>query len=109
MTFDRNGNCQIYVNNSASGSPIALTAGNANNSQNFYLGRAEGVAFGNIKMRNGLFAKKVWTQAERDKIWTAWKWITENAQPEDTGNYLRGVDGNLILDSNGNPIDIIGS
>ena len=25
------------------------------------------------------------------------------------GNYLRDTSGNLILDSNGNPIDIIGS
>ena len=75
VTFDRDGNGQIYVNNSASGSPVALTAGNADNSQNFYLGRAEGVAFGNFKIRNFLLAKKVWTQSERDKIWATWRGI----------------------------------
>lgn len=75
VTFDRDGNGQIYVNNSASGSPVALTAGNADNAQNFYLGRAEGVAYGNFKIRNCLFAKKVWTQAELDKIWNTWRGI----------------------------------
>ncbi len=75
VTFDRAGNGQIYVDNSPSGSPIALGAASADNSQNFYLGRAEGIAFGNFKMRNFLFAKKVWTSAERDKIWNTWRGI----------------------------------
>lgn len=74
VTIDRDGNGQIYVNNVASGSPVAIGAAiNADNATNFYIGRAEGVAYGNVRVRNGLFAKKVWTQAERDLIWNTWR------------------------------------
>jgi len=76
VTIDRDGNGQIYVNNAASGSPVSIaSSANADNANNFYLGRAEGVGYGNFRGRNGLFAKKVWTQAERDLIWTTWKGI----------------------------------
>ena len=76
VVISRSGNGQIYVNNVASGSPTAMgTSANADNSNNFYLGRAEGVAYGNLKMRNCIFAKKAWTQAERDLIWSTWKGI----------------------------------
>ena len=75
VIFDRDGNGQIYIDNAASGSPVTLTAVNADNAQNFYLGRSEGVTYGNFKMRNFIFARKVWTQAERDKIWAAWRGI----------------------------------
>jgi hypothetical protein len=76
VTIDRDGNGQIYVNNAASGSPVAIGASNnADNATNFYIGRAEGVAYGNFRARNGLFAKKVWAQTERDLIWNTWKGI----------------------------------
>lgn len=76
VTIDRNGDGQIYVNNAASGSPVAIGAAiDADNSNNFYLGRAEGVAYGNFRARNCIFAKKVWTQAERDLLWTTWRGI----------------------------------
>lgn len=73
VTFARSGNGQIYVNNVSSGSPVALTAGNADNTRSFFMGRAEGVAYGNCRLRNFLFARKVWTQAERDKIYNSWR------------------------------------
>jgi hypothetical protein len=76
ITIDRDGNGTIYVNNSASGTPAAITAsGSANNSNNFYLGRAEGVGYGNFRGRNIMFAKKVWTAAELSQLWDTWRGI----------------------------------
>jgi len=75
LTVDRDGAAQLYVNNVASGSPITITAvGNADNSLNFYLARIANSYYPLI-VRNILFAKKVWTQAERDQIWATWRGI----------------------------------
>jgi hypothetical protein len=74
VTISRAGNGQIYINNVASGSPTAMgTSANADNSNNFYLGRTEGIGYGNFRLRNVLFQKKVWTSDERDKIWSIFR------------------------------------
>jgi hypothetical protein len=74
VTISRAGNGQIYINNVASGAPVAMgTSANADNSNNFYLGRAEGIGYGNFRLRNVLFQKKVWTSDERDKIWSIFR------------------------------------
>ena len=65
----------FYVNNTLCGGPIAITvAGSLDTTNNFYLARLAS-NYGDIKLRNVLFAKKVWTQAERDKIWATWRGI----------------------------------
>jgi hypothetical protein len=76
VTFNRAGTAQIYVNNVASGSPVTITAtSTADNATSLYLGYTEGIGYGNLAMRNFLFAKKVWTQAELDQIWATWRGI----------------------------------
>jgi hypothetical protein len=71
ITISRAGNGQIYINNVASGAAVAMgTSVNADNANNFYLGRAEGIGYGNCRLHNVLFQKKVWTSDERDKIWS---------------------------------------
>lgn len=73
--LDRDGNGQIYVNNVASGSAVALTgAGNGDNAIYAYLARLAS-SYGNINLRNLMFAKKVWDTAERTKIWDNWRTI----------------------------------
>jgi hypothetical protein len=76
VTVTRSGNIQIYINNVASGSPVTNTATlNADSTNFLYLGRAEGIGYANCLMSNLLFAKKVWTQVERDLIWDTWRSI----------------------------------
>jgi hypothetical protein len=76
VTISRSGNGQLYVNGAASGSPTAMgTSADASNTRNFYVGRAEGVAYGNARIRNLIFAKKVWTAAELALIWNTWRGI----------------------------------
>jgi hypothetical protein len=74
ITVDRAASGQIYVNNVASGPPVTITAdANADNSRVFHLGAVENVSFGNARIRNCLFQKKVWTEDERNHIWNTWK------------------------------------
>lgn len=70
ITVDRGANGQIYVNNVASGSTTTMTStANADNANNFYVGRAEGIGYGNFRVRHLIFAKKLWTQTEMDTLW----------------------------------------
>ncbi len=74
VTVNRSGNGQIYVNGVASGSPTAITATSTmSNATSLYLGRIEGIGYANCKLRNFLFAKKVWTQTELDLIFDTWR------------------------------------
>ena len=73
VTMDRDGNGQIYRNNIASGAAVDISAanGNADSTTAAYIARQSAV-YGNIAARNFMFAKKVWTAAERTKIWDHW-------------------------------------
>lgn len=76
VTMDRDGNGQIYVNNVASGAAVDISAASANadSATAAYIAR-QGAVYGNVATRNFLFAKKTWTQAERDLIWGTWRGI----------------------------------
>jgi len=76
VTMDRDGNGQIYVNNVATGAAVDISGANLNadSATAAYIAR-QGAIYGNVATRNFMFAKKVFTEAERLLVWNHWRSI----------------------------------